>query len=57
MPGRAWFKNQLWTSELESGYSSELFPLLRSARLEGDAALDAALAKLLASLGKLAKKS
>jgi N-acetylated-alpha-linked acidic dipeptidase len=57
MPGRAWFKNQLWTSELESGYGSELFPLLRRARLEGDAALDAALAKLLASLGKLAKKS
>lgn len=31
VPGRAWYRNVLWTPGLETGYSSELFPTLRAA--------------------------
>jgi N-acetylated-alpha-linked acidic dipeptidase len=57
VPGRTWFRNRLWSSELENGYGSELFPTLRHARQQGEAALDAELANLLAALSKLQDKS
>jgi hypothetical protein len=38
--GRTWFKNRLWTSGLETGYSAETFPTLRAAAKSGPEALD-----------------
>jgi N-acetylated-alpha-linked acidic dipeptidase len=57
VPGRTWFKNRLWSSELENGYGSELFPTLRYARGQGEAALDAELENFVAALAKLREKS
>jgi len=50
LPGREWYKNRLWTAELENGYASETFPMLRSAAQKDAAALDAELAALIAAV-------
>lgn len=50
LPGRGWYKNRLWTAELENGYASETFPTLRLAAQKDAAALDAELESLLAAV-------
>lgn len=46
LAGRAWFKNRLWTSGLETGYSAETFPTLREAARRGTEALERELDEL-----------
>ena len=41
LPGRTWFRNKLWAPGLEDGYGSEVFPTLRIAAKNGEAALAA----------------
>lgn len=53
LPGRPWFKNQLWAPGLELGYGSESFPLLRAAAAESPQALRAALDRLVARIAQL----
>ena len=53
LPGRAWFRNQLWAPGLDTGYSSEVFPLLRAAAKSGEAAIDGALRALLSTIDQL----
>ena len=53
LPGRAWYKNPLWTPGLEDGYGSETFPTLRSASKEGAAALEHATQSLIQSIERL----
>jgi N-acetylated-alpha-linked acidic dipeptidase len=56
LEGRAWFKNQLWTPGLESGYGSETWPRLRAAALRGDADLDRAVDALVSDVESLRKR-
>lgn len=53
VPGRAWYRNVLWTPGLEDGYGSESFPTLRAAALEGPEALERELALLRATIESL----
>jgi N-acetylated-alpha-linked acidic dipeptidase len=53
LPGRPWFRNRLWTPGLETGYRSELLPSLRSAALEGEAALEREHGDLLLAIERL----
>jgi len=55
LPGRPWFKNQLWAPGLELGYGSETFPLLRaSAASSSDSTeLRARAAELVARIARL----
>jgi N-acetylated-alpha-linked acidic dipeptidase len=54
LPGRPWFKNQLWAPGLELGYGSETFPVLRAAADSGDlAALRARADELVARIARL----
>lgn len=53
LPGRPWFRNQLWAPGLELGYGSETFPLLRAAAAAGESDLRAASAALVARIGAL----
>jgi N-acetylated-alpha-linked acidic dipeptidase len=53
LPGRPWYKNRLWSPELDNGYASESFPTLRTAARESEAALDKELAELLAAVRTL----
>ncbi len=48
LDGRPWFVNRLWTPGLETGYSAETFPSLRTALRRGQ--VDAELADLIAAL-------
>jgi len=50
LAGRTWFKNRLWTSGLETGYSSETFPPLRDAARRGPQELERELEGLTASV-------
>lgn len=56
IPGRPWFRNALWAPGLETGYSAETLPVLRAAARRGEAALDAAVLELLASIEDLRKR-
>jgi N-acetylated-alpha-linked acidic dipeptidase len=49
LPGRAWFRNVLWAPGLETGYSSETWPLLRAAARAPAAATTRAPAAALAT--------
>jgi N-acetylated-alpha-linked acidic dipeptidase len=51
LAGRAWFKNRLWTSGLETGYSAETFPTLRAAAKNGPEALERELQDLTRAVG------
>ena len=53
IPGREWYKNRLWSAELENGYASETFPTLRLAAAKDAAALDAELESLVAAVHTL----
>ena len=53
LPGREWYKNRLWTAELENGYASESFPTLRAAARKDAAALEAELESLCAAVRAL----
>jgi N-acetylated-alpha-linked acidic dipeptidase len=54
LPGRPWYKNRLWSADLENGYASETFPTLRAAARKDAAALDAELDALVAAVRALA---
>jgi len=43
IPGRAWYRNRLWTADRGNGYGSETFPTLRSAASKGVTELNAEL--------------
>lgn len=53
IPGRPWFKNPLWAPGLETGYSSETFPVLRAAERESQERLDQECDALIEQLAKL----
>lgn len=53
LPTRAWFRNRMWAPGLETGYSSEFLPGLRSASTLGEAELDLALADLIAAVERI----
>lgn len=55
LPGRPWFKNQLWAPGLETGYAPETLPILRRAAARGEAALDTELERLLARIEDLTR--
>ena len=50
LAGRPWFKNRLWAPGLETGYSSERFPSLRTAARESTDAFEAELEELIGSV-------
>ncbi len=50
---RPWFRNRLWAPGLETGYSSETFPSLRSAAARGAEALERELDDLVAAIDGL----
>ncbi len=53
LPGQEWYKNRLWTAELENGYASQSLPTLRNAARKDAAALDAELDALVAAVRAL----
>lgn len=48
--GRPWYKNPLWAPGLETGYSSETLPSLRSAAKRGEGFLEAEVERLIARI-------
>ena len=53
LEGRRWFKNRLWAPGLETGYSSERFPSLRTAARKDAEAFDDELEELVAAVHAL----
>ena len=55
LPGRPWYKNQLWAPGLETGYAPETFPLLRIAARASDEALTSELTRLIDQIDALTR--
>ena len=56
IPGREWYRNRLWTADLENGYGTETFPTLRSAASRGVTELNAELDTLVLAVRRLIPK-
>lgn len=56
LAGRPWYRNRLWTAGLETGYSSETFPSLRTAAKNGADALERELGSLIEALRGLPRR-
>ncbi|MFT5690473.1 MAG: N-acetylated-alpha-linked acidic dipeptidase [Planctomycetota bacterium] len=54
LPQRPWYRNVLWAPGLETGYAAVTLPTLRLAALDGQAALEAELRVMTASVEALA---
>ncbi|MDZ4771645.1 MAG: M28 family peptidase [Planctomycetota bacterium] len=53
IPGREWYRNPVWTPGLETGYSSEMFPVLHQAFRVDEAGFDRALTEFLSQIDGL----
>jgi N-acetylated-alpha-linked acidic dipeptidase len=54
LEGRPWFRNRLWSADLDHGYGAELLPGLAAARARGPEALEAELADLIGAIDAFA---
>jgi N-acetylated-alpha-linked acidic dipeptidase len=54
LPDQPWFRNSLWTPDSESGYGSQIFPIMRRAVEEGASSeLDVEVARLIKEIDRL----